>query len=109
MVIESVELETDGRGQEVLVARGRGKAGAARRCSRCQAHLRQVGVRLAGEPRRGGAPIITAASLTFRGYCSSTYSVPRLALSSSLRPGVVDGPQGVLEMLLLKLGRPPSR
>jgi hypothetical protein len=25
MVIESVELETDGRGQEVLVARGRGQ------------------------------------------------------------------------------------
>ena len=35
-VIESVELETDGRGQEVLVARVRVKAGAARRCSRCQ-------------------------------------------------------------------------
>ena len=35
-VIESVELETDGRGQELLVARVRVKAGAARRCSRCQ-------------------------------------------------------------------------
>ena len=38
-VIESVELETDGRGQEVLVARVRVKAGAARRCSRCLAAL----------------------------------------------------------------------
>jgi transposase len=35
-VIESVELETDQRGQELLVARVRVKAGAARRCSRCQ-------------------------------------------------------------------------
>jgi len=35
-VIESVELETDRRGQELLVARVRVKAGAARRCSRCQ-------------------------------------------------------------------------
>src|SRR5829696_6590508 len=35
-VIESVELETDERGQELLVARVRVKAGAARRCSRCQ-------------------------------------------------------------------------
>ena len=30
-VIESVDLETDGRGQEVLVARVRVSAGAARR------------------------------------------------------------------------------
>jgi transposase len=35
-VIESVELETDERGAEVLVASVRPKAGAARRCSRCQ-------------------------------------------------------------------------
>jgi len=35
-VIESVELETDGRGQELLVARVRPKVSAARRCSRCQ-------------------------------------------------------------------------
>ncbi len=35
-VIESVELESDGRGGEVLVARVRPKAGVARRCSRCQ-------------------------------------------------------------------------
>ena len=34
-VIESVELETNGRGQEMLVARVRVKAGAASRCSRC--------------------------------------------------------------------------
>jgi transposase len=35
-VIESVELESDGRGGEVLVASVRPKAGVARRCSRCQ-------------------------------------------------------------------------
>ena len=35
-VIESVDLETDARGQEVLLARVRVKAGAAQRCSRCQ-------------------------------------------------------------------------
>jgi transposase len=34
-VIESVELETDERGRQLLVARVRVKAGAARRCSRC--------------------------------------------------------------------------
>jgi transposase len=34
-VIESVDLETDGRGGEVLVARVRVKTGAASRCSRC--------------------------------------------------------------------------
>ena len=34
-VIESVELEPDGRDGEVLVARVRPKAGVARRCSRC--------------------------------------------------------------------------
>ena len=35
-VIESVELETDGRGGQVLVAQVRAKVSAARRCSRCQ-------------------------------------------------------------------------
>jgi len=35
-VIESVDLETDGRGQEVLVAQVRPKVSAARRCSRCK-------------------------------------------------------------------------
>ena len=35
-VIESVELEADGRGGEVLIARVRPKGGVARRCSRCQ-------------------------------------------------------------------------
>jgi transposase len=35
-VIESVDLETDGRGQELLIAQVRVKAGAARRCSRCR-------------------------------------------------------------------------
>jgi transposase len=34
-VIESVELEPDGRGGEVLIASVRPKAGVARRCSRC--------------------------------------------------------------------------
>jgi transposase len=34
-VIESVELETGERGEEVLIARVRVKAGAAQRCSRC--------------------------------------------------------------------------
>ena len=34
-VIESVDLEPDGRDGEVLVARVRPKAGVARRCSRC--------------------------------------------------------------------------
>ena len=49
-VIESVELETDGRGQEVLVARVRVKAGAASRCSRC---LRRCpGYDTSREPRR---------------------------------------------------------
>jgi transposase len=49
-VIESVELETDGRGQEVLVAGVRVKAGAARRCSRCQ--RRCPGYDTARDPRR---------------------------------------------------------
>ena len=35
-VIESVDLATDGRGQELLIAQVRVKAGAARRCSRCR-------------------------------------------------------------------------
>jgi transposase len=35
-VVESVELESDGRGGQVLVASVRPKAGVARRCSRCQ-------------------------------------------------------------------------
>ena len=49
-VIESVDLETDRRGQEVLVARVRVKAGAARRCSRCQ--RRCPGYDTSAEPRR---------------------------------------------------------
>jgi transposase len=49
-VIESVELETDGRGQEVLVARVRVKAGAARRCSRCR--RRCPGYDTSRDPRR---------------------------------------------------------
>ena len=49
-VIESVDLETDGRGQEVLVARARVKASAARRCSRCQ--RRCPGYDTSPDPRR---------------------------------------------------------
>jgi transposase len=49
-VIESVDLETDGRGQEMLVARARVRAGAARRCSRCQ--RRCPGYDTSPDPRR---------------------------------------------------------
>jgi len=49
-VIESVELETDGRGGELLVARVRVKAGAARRCSRCR--RRCPGYDTSRDPRR---------------------------------------------------------
>jgi transposase len=49
-VIESVDLETDARGQEVLIARVRVKAGAARRCSRCQ--RRCPGYDTSPDPRR---------------------------------------------------------
>ena len=49
-VIESVDLETDARGQEVLLARVRVKAGAARRCSRCQ--RRCPGYDTSPDPRR---------------------------------------------------------
>ena len=49
-VIKSVDLETDGRGEEVLLARVRVKAGAARRCSRCQ--RRCPGYDTSPDPRR---------------------------------------------------------
>jgi transposase len=49
-VIESVELDSDGRGQEVLVARVRVKAAAARRCSRCG--RRCPGYDTSPDPRR---------------------------------------------------------
>ena len=49
-VIESVELESDGRDGEVLVARVRPKAGVARRCSRCQ--RRCPGYDTSATPRR---------------------------------------------------------
>ena len=49
-VIESVELESDGRGGEVLIARVRPKAGVASRCSRCQ--RRCAGYDSSAKPRR---------------------------------------------------------
>ena len=49
-VIESVELETGERGEEVLIARVRVKAGAASRCSRC--HRRCPGYDSSAKPRR---------------------------------------------------------
>lgn len=49
-VIESVDLEPDGRGGEVLVARVRPKAGVARRCSRCG--RRCPGYDTSPDPRR---------------------------------------------------------
>ena len=49
-VIESVDLEPDGRGGEQLVARVRPKAGVASRCSRCQ--RRCPGYDVSKEPRR---------------------------------------------------------
>ena len=49
-VIESVDLQTDERGRELLVARVRVKAGAARRCSRCQ--RRCPGYDTSPDPRR---------------------------------------------------------
>ena len=49
-VIESVEFETDQRGQELLVARVQVKTGAARRCSRCR--RRCPGYDTSREPRR---------------------------------------------------------
>jgi transposase len=49
-VIESVELETDGRGEEVLVARVRVKAGTASWCSRCG--RRAPGYDTSAKPRR---------------------------------------------------------
>jgi transposase len=49
-VIESVELEAGERGEEVLVARVRVKAGAARRCSRCD--RRAAGYDTSAKPRR---------------------------------------------------------
>jgi transposase len=67
-VIESVELESDGRGQEVLVARVRVKAGAARRCSRCQ--RRCPGYDTSRDPRRwrgldlGTTPVFLQAITT---------------------------------------------
>jgi transposase len=49
-VVESVDLEPDGRGGEQLIARVRPKAGAASRCSRCG--RRCPGYDLSKEPRR---------------------------------------------------------
>jgi transposase len=49
-VIESVELEPDGRGGEQLIARVRPQAGVALRCSRCQ--RRCPGYDTSSKPRR---------------------------------------------------------
>ena len=52
-VIESVDLEPDGRGGEQLIARVRPKAGVASRCSRCsRCQQRCPGYDTASEPRR---------------------------------------------------------
>lgn len=65
-VIESVELEPDGRGGEVVIARVRPKAGAVRRCSRCQ--RRCPGYDTSAEPRRwrsldlGSTPVYLQAT-----------------------------------------------
>jgi transposase len=50
-VIESVELELDGRGGEILVVAVRPKGGAAARCSRCG--RRCPGYDVSGAPRYG--------------------------------------------------------
>jgi transposase len=49
-VIESVDLESDGRGGEALVTQVRPKAGVASRCSRCQ--RRCPGYDSSAKPRR---------------------------------------------------------
>jgi transposase len=49
-VIEWVDLESDGRGGEVLIAQVRPKAGVARRCSRCGRHC--PGYDSSAKPRR---------------------------------------------------------
>jgi transposase len=49
-VIEWVDLESDGRGGEVLIAHVRPKAGVARRCSRCGRHC--PGYDSSAKPRR---------------------------------------------------------
>jgi transposase len=49
-VIERVDLESDGRGGEVLIAQVRPKAGVARRCSRCG--RRCAGYDISAQPRR---------------------------------------------------------
>ncbi len=53
-VIESVDLEPDGRGGEVLVAQDRPKAGMAWRCSRCG--RRCAGYDTSAKPRRWRGP-----------------------------------------------------
>jgi transposase len=64
-VIESVDLETDGRGQEMIIAQVRVKAGVARRCSRCQ--RRCPGYDTSADPRRwrgldlGATPVFLQA------------------------------------------------
>ena len=64
-VIESVELEPGGRGGEVLVARVRPKAGAARRCSR-RCGRRCPGYDTSATPRRWRGVWILARCRCFR-------------------------------------------
>ena len=73
-VVESVDLEPDGRGGEQLIARVRPKAGVASRCSRCG--RRCPGYDVSKEPRRwrgldmGTTPVFLQAT-TRRVSCPS--------------------------------------
>ncbi|HEY6423990.1 MAG TPA: transposase family protein, partial [Pseudonocardiaceae bacterium] len=73
-MIESVDLETDGRGGEVLIAQVRPKGGVVSRCSRCQ--RRCPGYDVSKDPRRwrgldlGTTPVYLQA-MTRRVSCPS--------------------------------------
>ena len=81
-VIESVDLETDARGQEVLLARARVKAGAARRCSRCQ--RRCPGYDTSPDPRRWRGWTISAIAR----HLGRDRKTVRAYLSGKRTPGV---------------------
>ena len=76
-VIESVDLEPDGRDGEVLVARVRPKAGVARRCSRCGRRCPGYDTSPAPRRRRG------LDFGTTQVFLQATRSTPRL----TARPG----------------------